>query len=111
MLAPNHIYATLPNYYPRLLADDGVHEPLILPYNVDVDIAFEFRTEAGLLVSAIEGVSAILYKQSGGTQVLPVSGLTLNFDRNLEDGLVYITVQTAGLTYACYPFRITRSRP
>jgi hypothetical protein len=45
MLATNMVYATVVGRYPRLLGDDGIHEPLVLPYDVDGFVDLEFYRE------------------------------------------------------------------
>jgi hypothetical protein len=45
MLAANLVYATVVGRYPRLLGDDGIHEPLVLPYDLDANVPFQFYRE------------------------------------------------------------------
>ena len=107
MLASNLVYATLFDMYPRLLADDGVHEPLVLPPDADSYLSFVFYNERGQRVDE-QIFSAEYIPPAGGIPVaLTFSANTVRFPATLEAGGVVLIRLTNN--FACYPFRLLRA--
>jgi len=108
MLAPNLVYATLPGYYPRLLGDDGVHEPLIIPA-VGATIAFTFYSELGQLVN--RQIASAQYRRPDST----TQGLVLDASNRvgipaglISGGWLEMTLEPDSSigNYIVYPIRV-----
>ena len=116
MLATNLVYATVVDRYPRLLADDGVHEALVLPYSVDGFVNLEFYREGGKTPIGILNASSPKYIQPDGTVADLVHELTANqievqFPASLPTGgvCVILFIPTDSIyAHQCYPFRVLR---
>jgi len=116
MLATNLVYATVAGRYPRLLADDGVHEALVLPYNVGGLVNLEFYREGGKVPIEIFSVFSAKYIQPDGTVTDLVYQLTGNqigvlFPASLPAGgvCVILFMSTDSIpAHQCYPFRVLR---
>jgi hypothetical protein len=116
MLATNLVYATVVGRYPRLLADDGVHEPLVLPYDVDGFANLEFYREGGKTPIGIAGVISARYIQPDGTTtslgyVLADKQIEVRFPVDLPAGgvCVFRFIPTdSDRPHECYPFRVLR---
>ena len=116
MLATNLVYATVVGRYPRLLADDGVHEALVLPYNVDGFVNLEFYREGGKTPIGIAAVLSARYIQPDGTvsdlgYVLSGNQIEVRFQANLPAGGVCVILFAptgSDHPHQCYPFRILR---
>jgi hypothetical protein len=116
MLATNLVYATVVGRYPRLLADDGVHEALVLPYNVDGFVDLEFYREGGKTPIGISNVLSAHYIQPDGTvtnldYVLTANQIEVRFQAQLPaGGVCVIKLMPTGSVYPhqCYPFRVLR---
>jgi len=116
MLATNLVYATVVGRYPRLLGDDGIHEPLVLPYDVDGFVDLEFYREGGKTPIGIESVISARYIQPNGTvsnlgYVLTGNQIEVRFPADLPaGGVCVILFSTTGSDHPhqCYPFRILR---
>ena len=111
MLAPNLVYATVAGRYPRLLADDGVHEPLVLPYDVDTTVPFQFYEEnANQPLTYADIIRARYWSPDGVMYELPiaVSPFIVEFPASLPAGGVCVLDLHNGASYQCYPFRVLR---
>jgi hypothetical protein len=117
MLATNLVYATVVGRYPRLLGDDGIHEPLVLPYDVDGFVDLEFYREAGKTPIEISGVLSACYIQPDGTvanldYVLAPKQIEVRFPAQLSAGGVCVILFSnrfrASFLHQCYPFRVLR---
>ncbi len=116
MLATNSVYATVVGRYPRLLADDGIHEPLVLPYDVDGFVDLEFYREGGKTPIEIATVISARYIRPDSTltnlgYVLTGNQIEVRFQADLPAGGVCVIgfVPTGSDNpYQCYPFRVLR---
>jgi len=116
MLATNLVYATVVGRYPRLLGDDGIHEPLVLPYDVDGFVNLEFYREGGKTPIVIGTVYSAGYIQPNGTvanlgYVLSGNQIEVRFPADLPaGGVCVILFSTTGSDHShqCYPFRVLR---
>ena len=116
MLATNLIYATVVGRYPRLLADDGIHEPLVLPYDIDGFVDLEFYREGGKTPIGILNVLSARYIRPDGTitplgYVLTANQIEVRFQANLPAGgvcVIELTPTDSDHPHQCYPFRILR---
>jgi len=116
MLATNLVYATVVGRYPRLLADDGVHEALVLPYDVDGFVDLEFYREGGKTPIGISTVLSAYYIRPDGTvtnlgYLLMTNQVEVRFQAELPAGgvCVILFVPTdSEHRHQCYPFRILR---
>jgi len=117
MLATNLVYATVVGRYPRLLADDGVHEALVLPYDVDGFVYLEFYREGDKTPIGIEAVLSARYIQPDGTvinlgYVLTANQIEVRFPAELPaGGVCVIQLKPTGSDHPhqCYPFRVLRT--
>jgi len=112
MLATNLVYATVVGKYPRLLGDDGIHEPLVLPYDLDVEIWFQFyRENGGVPLSTVNVINA-RYIRPDGVIVTLGTGLPpfiVSFPSTLPaGGLCILTISSTEGIFQCYPFRVLR---
>jgi len=116
MLATNLVYATVVGRYPRLLADDGVHEALVLPYSVDGFVDLEFYREGVRASIGISNVLSVRYIQPDGTvanldYLLTGNRIEVRFPAQLPAGGVCV-IQFEPIDFAppcqCYPFRVLR---
>jgi hypothetical protein len=116
MLAANLVYATVVGRYPRLLGDDGIHEPLVLPYDVDGFVDLEFYREGGKTPIGTSRAFSVRYIQPDGTVVelayqLGGNRITMQFPDALPaGGVCVILFMPTDSIYAhqCYPFRVLR---
>ena len=116
MLATNLVYATVVGRYPRLLADDGIHEALVLPYSVDGFVDLEFYREGVRASIGISSVFSVRYIQPDGTVVEPAyqlvgNRITMQFPDELPAGGVCVILflpSDSIHVHQCYPFRILR---
>jgi hypothetical protein len=116
MLATNLVYATVVGRYPRLLADDGVHEALVLPYDVDGFVDLEFYREGDKTPIGILNVLSARYIQPNGTIIpldyVPASTqIKVQFPANLPTGgvcIIQLTPTDSDNPHQCYPFRVLR---
>ena len=116
MLATNLVYATVVGRYPRLLGDDGIHEPLVLPYDVGGIVNLEFYHEAGKTPIGILQVISVRYIQPDGTitpldYVLSGNQIVVRFPAQLPEGgvCVILFMPTDSISaHQCYPFRVLR---
>ena len=116
MLATNLVYATVAGRYPRLLGDDGIHEPLVLPYNVGGFVDLEFYREGDKTPIGILSVFSAKYIRPDGTVADLVYQLTGNqievqFPADLPAGGVCVItfLPTDSIHgHQCYPFRVLR---
>jgi len=116
MLATNLVYATVAGMYPRLLGDDGIHEPLVLPYDVGGIVNLEFYREGSKTPIGILNVFSARYIRPDGTVADLVHELTANqievqFPASLPAGgvCVILFVPTDSIyLHQCYPFRVLR---
>jgi len=112
MLAPNLVYATVAGRYPRLLADDGIHEPLVLPYDLDADVPFEFYRENDKAPLNTVDVTDARYIRPDGVIVrlnLALPPFIVPFPSTLPaGGLCILTISSEAGVFQCYPFRILR---
>jgi hypothetical protein len=116
MLATNLVYATVVGRYPRLLGDDGIHEALVLPYDVDGFVNLEFYREGGNAPIGISRVFSAYYIQPDGTvtnlgYVLSGNQIEVRFPAELEaGGVCVILFEPTGSDHPhqCYPFRVLR---
>jgi hypothetical protein len=117
MLATNLVYATVVGRYPRLLADDGVHEALVLPYDVHAFAKLEFYYEGDKTPIGIEDVLSARYIQPNGTvtnlgYVLTANQIEVKFEAWLPAGgvcVIQLTPTGSDYPYQCYPFRVLRA--
>jgi hypothetical protein len=117
MLATNLVYATVVGRYPRLLADDGVHEALVLPYDVDAFTKLEFYYEGDKTPIGIGAVLSVRYIQPDGTvthlgYVLTANQIEVRFQAELPAGgvcVIQLTPTGSDYPYQCYPFRVLRA--
>jgi hypothetical protein len=116
MLATNLVYATVVGRYPRLLGDDGIHEPLVLPYNVGGIVNLEFYREGGKTPIGILNVFSAHYIQPDGTVADLVNApeanqIEVQFPADLPAGgvcvIVFVPTDSIHL-HQCYPFRVLR---
>ena len=112
MLATNLVYATVVGRYPRLLADDGVHEALVLPYDLDVEVPFRFyRENDSVPLTAVDVINARYIRPDG---VIVTLGIGLPpyivwFPSTLPaGGLCILTIDSNDGVFQCYPFRVLR---
>ena len=116
MLATNLVYATVAGRYPRLLGDDGIHEPLVLPYGLAGVVELEFYREGGKTPVGILSVFSAEYIRPDGTvadlvYVLETNRIEMHFPANLPAGgvCVIIFMSTDSIHFhQCYPFRVLR---
>ena len=112
MLATNLVYATVVGRYPRLLGDDGIHEPLVLPYDLDVEVPFQFYRENDSVPLSRVGVINARYIRPDGVIVTLDIGLPpfiVPFPSTLPaGGLCILTIDSNGEIFQCYPFRVLR---
>jgi len=116
MLATNLVYATVVGRYPRLLADDAIHEPLVLPYDVDGFVDLEFYREGGKTPVGISGSILVRYIQPDGIVVnldyaLTANQIEVRFQAGLPaGGVCVIELKPTGSDnpHQCYPFRVLR---
>ena len=116
MLATNLVYATVGGRYPRLLGDDGIHEPLVLPYNVDGFVDLEFYREGSGTPIGIAVVLSARYIRPDGTitpldYVLAANRIKVRFQAALPAGgvcVILFTPNDSGHPHQCYPFRVLR---
>ena len=116
MLATNLVYATVVGRYPRLLGDDGIHEPLVLPYNVGGIVNLEFYREGGKTPIGILNASSPKYIQPDGTVAdlvheLRANQIEVQFPASLPAGgvCVILFIPTDSIyAHQCYPFRVLR---
>ena len=116
MLATNLVYATVAGRYPRLLGDDGIHEPLVLPHDVDGFVNLEFYREGGKTPVGILSVFSAVYIRPDGTIMLLEYALAANqiavrFPANLPAGgvcVIGLTPTDSDHPHQCYPFRVLR---
>lgn len=106
MFAPNLVYATLPGYYPRLLADDGLHEPLVLPPQSASTVEFVFYSEQGQSLE-LSITNAIYIAPDGSSNYLPIVGSLVNFSSALPAGGTLLLELDNG--YAAYPIKVLRA--
>lgn len=109
MNAPNLVYATVAGMYPRLLADDGIHEVLVLPYDVDSVVQFEFYREGSATTIRLPLLFARYIRPDGTTVNLTVDTFTQSviFPATLPAGGVCVIDLDEGRQ--CYPFRVLRA--
>ena len=116
MLATNLVYATVVGKYPRLLGDDGIHEPLVLPYDVGGIVNLEFYREGSETPIQILSVFSARYIRPDGTVADLVHELTANqievqFPAELPAGgvcvILFISFDSVHV-HQCYPFRVLR---
>jgi len=112
MLATNLVYATVVGRYPRLLGDDGIHEPLVLTYDLDVEVPFQFYRENDSVPLNTANVSNARYIRPDGVIVTLGIGLPpfiVLFPSTLPaGGLCILTIDADGNVFQCYPFRVLR---
>jgi hypothetical protein len=116
MLATNLVYATAVGRYPRLLGDDGIHEPLVLPYDVDGFVDLEFYREGGRAPIEISEVISARYIQPDGAitslgYVLTGNQIQVRFPAELPAaGVCVILFKPIDFAHhcQCYPFRVLR---
>ena len=116
MLATNLVYATVVGRYPRLLGDDGIHEPLVLPYDVGGIVNLEFCREGGKTPIGILDVFSARYIRPDGTVadlVCQLAGnqIEVHFPASLPAGgvcvILFLPSDSIHL-HQCYPFRVLR---
>ena len=112
MLATNLVYATVGGRYPRLLGDDGIHEPLVLPYDLDAELPFQFYRENDSVPLDTVDVLDARYIRPDGVIVTLTTGLppfVVSFPSTLPaGGLCILTIDSNGEIFQCYPFRVLR---
>jgi len=116
MLATNLVYATVVGKYPRLLGDDGIHEPLVLPYDVDGFVNLEFYREGGKTPVGISGSVLVRYIQPDGIlvnlgYVFTTNQIEVRFPAQLPAGGVCVILfkpTDFEHLHQCYPFRVLR---
>ena len=112
MLATNLVYATVVGRYPRLLGDDGIHEPLVLPYDLDAEVPFQFYRENDSVPLSIENTINAQYIRPDGVIVTLGIGsppYIVSFPSTLPaGGLCILTISSDEDIVQCYPFRVLR---
>jgi len=112
MLATNLVYATVVGRYPRLLGDDGIHEPLVLPYDLDVEVPFQFYREYNSVPLSTASVINARYIRPDGVIVTlqeSIPPFIVSFPSTLPaGGLCILTIDSNGEVFQCYPFRVLR---
>ena len=112
MLATNLVYATVVGRYPRLLGDDGIHEPLVLPYDLDADVPFRFYRENDSVPLDTASVINARYIRPDGVIVtldIGIPPFVVSFPSTLPaGGLCILTIDSNGEVFQCYPFRVLR---
>ena len=116
MLATDLVYATVVGRYPRLLADDGVHEALVLPYAMDGFVNLEFYREGGKTPVGILGSVLVSYIQPDGIvvnlgYVFTANQIEVRFQAELPAGgvcVIELKPTDSEHLHQCYPFRILR---
>ena len=112
MLATNLVYATVGGMYPRLLADDGIHEALVLPYDLDADVLFQFyREDKSVPLSRDNVISARYIRPDGVIVTLGIGSppFIVPFPSTLPaGGLCILTISSDASVFQCYPFRVLR---
>jgi hypothetical protein len=112
MLTNNLVYATVGGRYPRLLGDDGIHEPLVLPYDLDAAVPFQFYRENDSVPLNNPNVINARYIRPDGVIVTLGIGLPrfiVEFPSALPaGGLCILTVESNDSVFQCYPFRVLR---
>jgi hypothetical protein len=116
MLATNLVYATVVGRYPRLLADDGVHEALVLPYSVDGFVNLEFYREGDKAPIGISSVFSAGYIRPDGTvgslaYALAANRIEVRFPADLPAGgvcVIRFKPPDSDRLHECYPFRVLR---
>ena len=112
MLATNLVYATVAGRYPRLLGDDGIHEPLVLPYDLDAEVPFQFYFENNSVPLDTVDVINARYIRPDGVIVTLDTGLPpyiVSFPSTLPaGGLCILTIRSIDDVFQCYPFRVLR---
>jgi len=112
MLATNLVYATVAGMYPRLLGDDGIHEPLVLPYDLDAEVPFQFYRENDSVPLYTMNVLDARYIRPDGVIVTLGIGLPpfiVPFPSTLPaGGLCILTINSTNGVFQCYPFRVLR---
>jgi hypothetical protein len=116
VLATNLVYATVVGRYPRLLGDDGIHEPLVVPYDVDGFVSLEFYREGGKSPIGISNVLSADYIRPDGTitpldYVLAANQVEVRFRVELPAGgvcVIAFTSTDSEYRHQCYPFRVLR---
>ena len=112
MLAANLVYATVAGMYPRLLADDGVHESLVLPYDLDVEVPFQFyRENDSVSLDTVDVINARYIRPDGVIVTLNIGlpPFIVSFPSTLPaGGLCILTIDSNGEVFQCYPFRVLR---
>jgi len=112
MLAANLVYATVAGMYPRLLADDGVHESLVLPYDLDVEVPFQFyRENDSVSLDTVDVINARYIRPDGVIVTLNIGlpPFIVSFPSTLPaGGLCILTIRSNDAVFQCYPFRVLR---
>ena len=116
MLATNLVYATVVGRYPRLLGDDGIHEPLVLPYSAEGFVDLEFYHEGGKTPIQISYVFSARYIRPDGAissliYELSENQIEVQFPASLPAGGVCVILFTpfdSVYFHQCYPFRVLR---
>jgi hypothetical protein len=116
MLATNLVYATVVGRYPRLLADDGVHEALVLPYAMDGFVNLEFYREGDKTPIGISSVFSAGYIEPDGTvgslaYALAANRIEVRFPAQLPAGgvcVIRFKPSDSDRLHECYPFRVLR---
>jgi hypothetical protein len=113
MLATNLVYATVAGRYPRLLGDDGIHEPLVLPYDLDADVPFQFYPENDSVPLSTASVINARYIRPDGVIVelgIRLPPFIVSFPSTLPaGGLCILTISSNDAVFQCYPFRVLRT--
>ncbi len=98
--------------YPRLLGDDGVHEALVLPYDLDAAVPFQFYRENDKVPLSGMDVIDARYIRPDGVIVRLDTGLPpfiVVFPSTLPaGGLCILTIVSTDGVFQCYPFRVLR---
>ena len=112
MLAANLVYATVAGRYPRLLGDDGIHEPLVLPYDLDAEVPFRFyREDNSVPIDTVNTINARYIRPDGVTVELTIGlpPFIVLFPSTLPaGGLCILTINSPEGIFQCYPFRVLR---
>ena len=112
MLATNLVYATVVGRYPRLLGDDGIHEPLVLPYDLDAEVPFQFYPENDSVpLRTVDVIDARYIRPDGVIQSLDIGlpPFVVSFPSTLPaGGLCILTISSNAAVFQCYPFRVLR---